>query len=72
MARIAALGDRQRIQTLVLAGAEAHPANTTDEVVQAWAQLDADVAVLILTPEAAGTLAGRLPERRDVLVAVLP
>jgi len=72
MGRIAALGERHRIQALALAGVEGHPAATAEEALSAWHELSAEVAVLILTRESAATLAGRLDERRDLLVTVLP
>lgn len=72
MGKVAVLGEGHRIQTFVLAGAEPHPARTDEEALAAWSELDPDVAVLILTPEAAGALAERLGERRQLLVTVLP
>lgn len=72
MGRIAVLGERHRIQALAIAGVEAHHAMTDEEAVLAWQQLSNDVAVLILTRQAAAALAGRLEERRDLLVTVLP
>jgi len=72
MGRIAALGERNRIQALTVAGAEPYPAATAQEALAAWRDLPADVAVLVLTPQAAAALAGRLDERRDLLVTVLP
>ena len=71
MGRIAALGDRHRIQPLAIAGVEAHPAATDDEAIAQWQRLPHDVAVLILTPQAAAALAGRLGERPDLLVTVI-
>lgn len=72
MARIAALGERSRIRAFALAGVVELAAATDDEVVAAWRSLASDVAVLVLTPEAQRALAGRIDERRDVLVTVLP
>jgi vacuolar-type H+-ATPase subunit F/Vma7 len=72
MGRIAALGDRQRIQALAIAGVEPHPAGTDEDAVAAWEALSADVAVLILTQTSAAALANRLEERRDLLVTVMP
>ena len=72
MARIAALGERHRIQALAIAGVEAHPAATDEDVLSAWRDLSAEVAVLILTQQSSAALAGRLDERRDLLVTVLP
>jgi vacuolar-type H+-ATPase subunit F/Vma7 len=72
MGRIAALGEANRIQALTMAGVESFPARTAEEALVAWRDLPADVAVLILTPQSASTLTGRLDERRDLLVTVLP
>lgn len=72
MGRIAALGDGRRIQVLAIAGVEPHSATSADEAVAAWQSLSPDVAVLILTSEAAAVLDQRLTERPDLLVTVLP
>lgn len=72
MGRIAALGERSRIQAFAIAGVEGHPAATNVEALSAWHELSHEVAVLILTRESAAALAGRLDERRDLLVTVLP
>jgi vacuolar-type H+-ATPase subunit F/Vma7 len=72
MGRIAALGDRHRIQALAIAGVEPHPATTDEEAAAAWQTLPSDVAVLILTSQSAAALAHRLEERPDLLVTVLP
>ncbi|HET7339388.1 MAG TPA: V-type ATP synthase subunit F [Candidatus Dormibacteraeota bacterium] len=72
MATIAAIGDRHRVQPLRIAGVEVHHATTDDEALTAWQELPADVAVLIVTDEAARALASRMDERRDLLVTVLP
>jgi vacuolar-type H+-ATPase subunit F/Vma7 len=72
MSRIVALGERNRIQGYAIAGVDPVAAGTADETTEAWRQLPRDVAVLILTPQAAAELAGRLSERPDVLLAVLP
>jgi vacuolar-type H+-ATPase subunit F/Vma7 len=72
MGRIAALGDARRIQVLAIAGVEPHPAKTAEEAVAAWQSLSPDVAVLILTSQAAAVLDERLAERPDLLVTVLP
>lgn len=72
MGRIAALGEHHRIVAFAIAGVEAHPALTEEEVLAEWQQLPRDVSVLILTPHAAAALAGRLEERRDLLVTVMP
>ncbi|HUZ88583.1 MAG TPA: hypothetical protein VMU49_02005 [Candidatus Acidoferrales bacterium] len=72
MARIAALGDGRRIQSLAIAGVVQYVAATDEAAAAAWETLPADVAVLVLTPQAAAALSHRLTERPDLLVTVLP
>jgi vacuolar-type H+-ATPase subunit F/Vma7 len=72
MDRIGALGDRHRIQGFAMAGVQALAADNEGDLVAAWQSLPSDIAVLILTKQAATVLAERLHERRDLLVAVLP
>ena len=72
MAAIAVVGSAHRIQPLAVAGAESHAADTPDEVIAAWQGLGPDVAVLVLTAEAALALGRRVEDRRDLLVTVLP
>jgi vacuolar-type H+-ATPase subunit F/Vma7 len=72
MGRIAVIGEPHRIQALTIGGAQAHPAQTPEEVLAAWAAITPDVAVLILTREAAGILEGRTDGRRDLLITVMP
>lgn len=56
MARIAAIGERARVQGFALGGAVVLTAENPDEVRDAWAGLDAEVAVVILTARAAAAL----------------
>jgi vacuolar-type H+-ATPase subunit F/Vma7 len=72
MSRAAVIGEPARTAGFALAGALVFPAETRDEVRAAWASLPADVAVLILTPQAAGWLGAAPRTRRDVLLAVMP
>ena len=71
-ARIAALGEWRRIQPLAVAGVEAYFAETEDQVMADWSALPEDVAVLVVTKNAADALKDRLDERRKLLVTVLP
>ena len=57
MSRIAALGERHRVEGFALAGAWVAVADNTGEVERRWAELPEDVAVVILTPSAAAALA---------------
>jgi vacuolar-type H+-ATPase subunit F/Vma7 len=72
MGKIVALGERNRVQGYSIAGVEAVVAGTADDTVEAWRNLPRDVAVLILTAQAAAALGERVSERPDVLIAVLP
>jgi vacuolar-type H+-ATPase subunit F/Vma7 len=71
-ARVAVLGEPLRTYGYGLAGAVLCPASDQDQALRAWRELPGDVAVIVLTPSAAGWLAGRLAERPGVLPVVLP
>jgi vacuolar-type H+-ATPase subunit F/Vma7 len=70
MSRIAALGESHRVEGFSLAGAAVFAAQSADEVRRAWANLPAEVAVVILTPAAADAL-GDVDDLRPLRV-VLP
>jgi vacuolar-type H+-ATPase subunit F/Vma7 len=70
MARVAVIGERTRVQGFALAGAEVCPAVDPDAVRAAWAGLSADVAVVVLTPEAADALP--VTSTRERLTVVMP
>ncbi|MGE5131964.1 MAG: hypothetical protein ACM32E_03530 [Gemmatimonadota bacterium] len=86
MSRVAVIGDGVRVSGYALAGALVCPAADAAQARAAWAALPPDIAVVILTADAAGWLAGLagpaaepvagdrggLPRRRDVLPVVLP
>ena len=73
MGRIAAIGTVSRVQGFALAGALIVAAETADAVRSAWAALDADIVLVILTPPAAEALADRLDDPSSTrLTAVLP
>ena len=69
---VAALGAPGALAGYELAGARLIPARTPEEVRQAWAQLPADTAVVILTPAAAAALTGELDDPRRPLTVALP
>ena len=74
MARAAVIGEAVRTAGFALAGAVVTTAETAEETRAAWRALPADIAVLVLTPRAAGWL-GDLPSaspRRGLLVVVMP
>ena len=72
MARAAVIGEAVRTSGFALAGAVVTTAETPEETRAAWRALPADIAVLILSPRAAGWLSDALSARRDLLVVVMP
>ncbi len=72
MARAAVIGEPLRIGGYALAGALVCPADDLGQATVAWRELPGDVAVVVLTPKAAGWLAGELAGRPGVLPVVLP
>jgi vacuolar-type H+-ATPase subunit F/Vma7 len=69
---IIVVGEPGRVAGFALAGARTVVAEDEPDLVAAWDALDGDVAMVLLTPAAAAALEGRLAERPDLLVAVLP
>jgi vacuolar-type H+-ATPase subunit F/Vma7 len=72
VARAAVIGEPLRIYGYGLAGALLFPASDQTAVMRAWRDLPGDVAVVLLTSEAAGWLDGELARRPDVLPVVMP
>ncbi|HEX9033122.1 MAG TPA: hypothetical protein VF834_14880 [Streptosporangiaceae bacterium] len=72
MARVAVIGEPLRIYGYGLAGAVLCPASDRPEALRAWQELPQDVAVVVLTPGAAGWLEADLARRPGVLHVVLP
>jgi vacuolar-type H+-ATPase subunit F/Vma7 len=72
VSRVAVIGEPLRVLGFGLAGALTCPAGDRDEALAAWRSLPPDVAVLILTPRAAGWLAGELGQPPGVLPVVMP
>jgi vacuolar-type H+-ATPase subunit F/Vma7 len=72
MARAAVIGEPLRIFGYGLAGALLCPASSQPEALRGWQALPDDVAVVVLTPQAADWLAAELPSRPEVMPAVLP
>jgi len=74
MARAAVIGEAVRTAGFALAGAVVTTAETAEETRAAWRALPGDIAVLILTPHAAGWLRDppSLASRPGVLVVVMP
>jgi vacuolar-type H+-ATPase subunit F/Vma7 len=71
MARAAVIGEALRVQGFALAGAVVCPAGDRDEARTAWRSLPADIAVVVLTPDAMDWLRDELERRRDVLPVVM-
>jgi len=72
MSRAAVIGETVRVQGYALAGAAVYPAEDADQARAAWRSLPPDIAVVVLTVQAA-TWLGEAPRRRDgVLSVVMP
>ncbi|HEX9064376.1 MAG TPA: hypothetical protein VF843_04665 [Streptosporangiaceae bacterium] len=72
MSRVAVIGEPLRIYGYGLAGAVLRPARDQDEATAAWSGLPGDIAVVVLTPQAASWLAGDLAGRPELLPVLLP
>ncbi|MGZ4653921.1 hypothetical protein [Oryzihumus sp.] len=75
MGSVVALGAFSRVGGFAPAGARVLAAETPGQVEAAWAGLDPEVAVVILTPEAAQVLGSRvtsLPRPGGPLCVVMP
>lgn len=71
MSRAAVIGEEIRVQGYVLAGALVYPADDHEKVTAAWGSLPDDVAVVLLTEQAAAWLGDELGRRPAVLTAVM-
>jgi vacuolar-type H+-ATPase subunit F/Vma7 len=71
MKRAAAIGDDRRLAGYRLAGVEVTHAGSAAEAEAAWAALDDEAGLLLLTPDAHAALAPRLAER-DIVWVVVP
>jgi vacuolar-type H+-ATPase subunit F/Vma7 len=72
MARAAVIGDSLRICGYGLAGAVLCPAADQRQALRGWQALPADIAVVVLTSQAADWLSAELAQRPDLLHVVLP
>lgn len=72
MSAIVALGGRARVEGFALAGVQVIGAGDEAAVRAAWAALERDVAVLILTSEAQAALSDLLPTRPGLIWTTLP
>ena len=72
MSGVAAIGEDVRLAGYALAGVTIHPAQDALQAHEAFEQLPADLAVLLLTPTAHAALAARLQERPSLLCVEVP
>ncbi|MEU9124981.1 V-type ATP synthase subunit F [Streptomyces sp. NPDC048506] len=72
MGRVAAIGEQTRVAGLALAGVTVLVAEEPAAVHRAWQDLPQDVAMVIVTPAAAGALGPTLLESPRPLTAVMP
>jgi vacuolar-type H+-ATPase subunit F/Vma7 len=72
MARIAAIGEHERVRGFAFAGVHVVGAEDPDAARGAWRALPADVGLVILTPAAQAALEAELLERNGRLWAVIP
>ena len=71
MSRAAVIGETTAVQGFALAGAVVCPAESQDEAAAAWRSLPPDIAVVVLTAQAASWLSWALEQPSDVLLAVM-
>ena len=72
MSGVAVIGRPSEVAGFALAGARVLPARTGAEARAAWASLDDDVAVVVLTADSARALAEERLRPRAPLTVVMP
>ena len=72
MSRIAAIGESELVDGFGLAGVEVLPAPDAAAARRAWAEVEGDVGLLILTPASEAALTLDLAEAHGVIWAVIP
>jgi hypothetical protein len=72
VSEIVAIGEPGLLDGYGLAAVEVRAAADDAAAIRAWAELGADVGLLILTPSAERALSSRLAESRDLVWAVVP
>jgi len=72
MGSVVAIGCGATLEGFALAGVAVLRADSPAAAGDAWTDLADDVALVILSPDAADVLAERLAERPDVLTVVTP
>lgn len=70
MSGIVVIGEETRVQGFGLAGAGVEVATDPDDVRAAWDGLDPDVALVVLTPNAASALGERLATSKRLTVVM--
>ena len=71
MATAAVIGEALEVEGYALAGAIVRAADSQAEATAAWEALPPDTALVIMTASAAAWLTARLPQRPDILTAVM-
>ncbi len=72
MSRIVGIGATHEMEGFALAGVHVIPASTDAEVTAAWAGLDSDVGLVVLSPAAFQEIQDGLDSRPDLLTVVMP
>jgi vacuolar-type H+-ATPase subunit F/Vma7 len=72
MSTVVAIGATHEMEGFALVGVHLVTAATDAEVAAAWAALDGDVGLVVLSPAAARALEAELRSHRDVLTVVMP
>lgn len=72
LSEVAAIGARPQVSGFALAGARVYPADTPEQVREAWTALPATVAVVILTRVAADAVEAERMASRGPLTVVMP
>jgi vacuolar-type H+-ATPase subunit F/Vma7 len=72
MSTVVGIGATHEMEGFALAGVTVIPAALDAEVTAAWAGLDADVGLVILSADAGRQLRTVLDSRTDVLTVVMP
>jgi len=72
VSRVVAIGERELVDGYGLAGVQVLPAGDATSVRRAYAEVEDDAGLLILTPAAEAALAARLADASRLVWVVLP
>ena len=72
MGLVVVLGEAARVEGFALGGATVIAAEDRTAVLQAWATLGDDVAVVVLTTNASAALDGAAAPHAEILTVVMP